>query len=1088
MRLIDFSIRNPLLVNLLLVLVCLGGVLAWQAMPQETFPLVELDKVRVSTVFEGAPPAEIERQVTIPIEEELDGLSDIDVMTSTSSEGLSRVILKLKTGADADDFIREVRASLDQITDFPENAERPELERLKTRFPVISMSLYGDVAPRYLYEIAEDTKRRLQQISGVANVAIAGDREWEIWVEADPRVLAARQVSLAELTQALRDNMQDLPGGSVTATEGDILLRGLNTAPNVDTLGELVVRSNADGGKLVLKEVAEVIQRLEEPTTLGRYNGKPSVNLTVTKTVQASTIAVADRVRALAERLREEIPPTVQVGLFSDMSALVKTRLETVKASGAVGLMMVLISLYIFLNFRVALVTALGIPVSFLVAVLIMFQQGYTINMVSLFAFLIALGMIVDDAIIVTENIYRHMERGIPAKEAAVRGAKEVFWPIIASTATTVAAFVPMFAIGGTLGAFIAVIPIVVSAALIGSLLEAFVVLPSHGAEMLRVKQETKFRDRQLWTAMLARYTRALRWALLNRYFTASLVMALLVVAILLMMTRIPFQLFGEPEMGQFFINIEAPNTYGIDDSARLAARLENNILDIVSEDELDSMLTNVGVSFIDFNRMTLGSQYIQILIELTKQRPQGIIERYISPIVNLRFDAKGTRSRDTKQIINALRDRLQRVAGVQRLSILRPQGGPAGADIELGVTGADVKQLLAIANEVRDYLRRLPGAMDIKQDLEPGKLEYQYSLNDRGRELGLTQSQIANVIRTGYLGEEALDAVWGERRYPVRVIYPEAVRSDSEGLARLPISLADGRTVFLGDVVELRLEQGLGTISRRNGQRLATITAEVDDAVTTPLEMTRLIEQAFADLPQRYPGYEMIFLGERKETAESFAGMKDALLIAVAVIFVILAALFRSLLDPIAVMFAVPFGIVGVVIGHLLFGHHLQFLSIIGFLALTGIVINDSLLVVDVAKRLRAQGIDKVTAFVQAGRLRVRPILLTTVTTFLGVSPLIFFASGQTAFLAPMAISLGFGLLFATGLILVALPCFYLILDDLRELVYQWVASLWRRSVPIQAPITTEVTHKTIKLVKSRTANMPEENERLTAEVMQHK
>ena len=481
--------------------------------------------------------------------------------------------------------------------------------------------------------------------------------------------------------------------------------------------------------------------------------------------------------------------------------------------------------------------------------------------------------------------------------------------------------------------------------------------------------------------------------------------------------------------------------------------------------------------------------QYIQILVELTKQRPRGIIERYISPVVNLRFDARGTRSRDTKQIINALRGRLQRVAGVQRLSILRPQGGPAGADIELGVTGNDVKQLLAIANEVRDYLRRLPGAMDVKQDLEAGKLEYQYTLNDRGRELGLTQAQIANVIRTGYLGEEVLDAVWGERRYPVRVIYPEAVRSDSEGLARLPISLADGRTVFLGDVVELRLEQGLGAISRRNGQRLATITAEVDDAVTTPLEMTRLIEQAFADLPQRYPGYEMIFLGERKESAESFAGMKDALLIAVAAIFVILAALFRSLLDPIAVMIAVPFGIVGVVVGHMLFGHHLQFLSLIGFLALTGIVINDSLLVVDVAKRLRSQGIDKVTAFVEAGRIRVRPILLTTITTFLGVSPLIFFASGQTAFLAPMAVSLGFGLLFATGLILVALPCFYLILDDFRELVYQSISSRWHRSLPVQGPSrTTEINHQTIKLVKSQMAGLPDEDERLTAEVVQQK
>ena len=1072
MRIIQYSIDNPLVVNLLLLLVCLGGVFAWYGMPQETFPVVELDKVRITTEFEGAPPAEVERQITIPIEEELDGLADIDVMTSTSGEGLSRVMLKLKAGTDVDDFMREVRAALDQITDLPDAAERSQLERLKTRFPVISLSLYGEVSPAYLYQLANDAKRRLQKVPGVANVGIAGDREWEIWVEVDPNILAARQVTLSDVTQALRNNMQDLPGGLVTASEGDIMLRGLGTAPNVDALGEIVLRSNARGGKLVLKELATVSLRLEKPTTLGRYNGKPSVNLTVTKTTRASTIDVANRVRTLAAQLQNEVVPTVEIGLFSDMSALVKTRLETVKASGVLGLVMVLISLYVLLNYRVAVVTALGIPVAFLAATLVMFQLGYTINMVSLFAFLIALGMIVDDAIIVTENIYRHMEQGESAKTAAVRGAQEVFWPVMASTATTVAAFLPMFAIDGTLGAFIAVIPIVVSAALIGSLLEAFLVLPSHGAELLRVKARTNPRNLRLRQALLDYYTRALRWSLLNRYFTVALAAAIFCVAVVLMLTRVPFQLFGEPEMGQFFINIEAPSNYGIEDSAGLAARLEDVILETLTDEELKSMLTNVGVSFIDFNRMRFGSHYIQTLIELKRVRPRGFVERYVSPLVNLKFGPQGTRSRETKEIINTLRDRLQRVAGVQRLSILRPQGGPSGPDIEVGIKGVDVARLLSIATEVRDYVRRLPGAKDVKQDLETGKLEYRYTLNERGRELGLTQSQVANVIRNGYLGAEALDVVWGERRYPVRVIYPEAVRSDSEGIQRLPISLADGRAVFLGDVVDLRLDQGLGTISRRDGQRLATVTAEVDAAVTTPLEMTKLIKQEFAKIPQRYPGYEIEFLGEKKETAESFKGMKRALIIALAIIFVILAALFKSLLDPLAIMFAVPFSIVGVVVGHLLFDQHLQFLSIIGFLALTGIVINDSLLLVDVAKRLRADGADKISAFVHAGRLRVRPILLTTVTTFLGISPLIFFASGQAAFLSPMAISLGFGLLFATGLILLVIPCFYLVLDDLRDWARKRIAAYWQTARSSVAPnITSDSTTHTMEPITSPAA-----------------
>ena len=305
-------------------------------------------------------------------------------------------------------------------------------------------------------------------------------------------------------------------------------------------------------------------------------------------------------------------------------------------------------------------------------------------------------------------------------------------------------------------------------------------------------------------------------------------------------------------------------------------------------------------------------------------------------------------------------------------------------------------------------------------------------------------------MIRNGFLGREVLNVVWGGRRYPVRVLYPESVRRDSANLERLPITLADGRTVFLGDVVELTLEQGLGSIKRRDGQRLATVTAEVNDAVVTPLAMTRLIEQAFADMPQRHPGYQMLLLGEKKEAAESIAGVNRALVIAGALVFVILAGLFRSLLDPFVIMFIAPFSIVGVVVGHVLFGYHLQFLSLVGTLALTGIVVNDSLLLVDVAKRLQSRGMDKVSAFIEAGRLRVRPILLTSITTFLGVSPLIFFASDQTAFLTPMAISLGFGLLFATALILLVLPCFYLIADDLREWSLQRFARYRRPMHPL--------------------------------------
>ena len=1034
MFLIRFSINNALTVNLLLMFVVVTGVLSWYAMPQEMFPVVEQDIVSITTEFEGAPPEEVEKQVTLPIEDEFDGLSDIDEIYSASNEGLSTITIKLKPGSNVDDFLRDARNRLDQIKDLPDEAEPSELQRLETRFPVIFVSLYGDVSRGYLFDLAERIKRRLQAIPGTASVGVAGQREWELWVVVQPDVLAANKLALSDIVRALRENLRDLPGGSLEAQEGDILLRGMGYEPNPEGIGRVPLRTDAQGGQLLLGEVATVERRLEEAQTLGRFNGKPSVNLTVTKTVDASTIEVSNAVRKLVDGLRHELPPGVRAGVFSDLSVYVKNRLDTVKSSGLVGLVLVLLSLYLFLNFRVALITAMGIPISFLVAVIALHYLGHTINMVSLFAFLIALGLIVDDAIIVNENIYRHMELGMPARKAAQIGAREVFWPVIASTTTTVAAFLPMFAITGTMGAFIAVIPIVVSAALLGSLMEAFLVLPSHAAELLRTSKRRR-PTRIDWAGILRRYTEFLRRALRHRYVVVIATLGVLVITLVYAQTRLPFNLFGRVELGQFFVNIEAPNTYSLEDSSRLAKQVEQAAMEVIEPDELQTLLTNVGVSFIDFNRFRVGSRYIQLQINLEQTKPVGFIERFVSPLVSMNFDPAGTRQRGTEIIVNALRDRLQSIPGIQRMSIVRPQGGPAGNDIEVGVAGPRADVLRQHADEITAYLSSLPGVYDVQHDMEVGKLEYRYTLNDRGRELDLTQQQISDAVRTGFLGLETVYVTSRDERLPVRLIYDKQTRQRSD-LRNLPITLGDGRTVYLGEVADIEVGRGLSVINRRDLRRLATVTAEVDDKVTTALEVNDMVQQRFAGINDAAGDYELLFLGQKKEANESFRDMKRAGIISLAIIFFILGTLFKSLLDPLVVMLAIPFGIIGVVFGHAVFGYNLQFLSMIGLLALSGIIVNDSLILVDFAKRLRAQGMDRIDSMVEAGRVRIRPILLTSITTFLGISPLIFFATGQTAFLSPMAVSLGFGLLFATVLILVVLPCLYLIADDARTFV----------------------------------------------------
>jgi len=1033
MRLIRFSIDNPLITNLLLVLVFIMGVLSWFQLPQEMFPVVEMDKVKITTIYKGTSPEEMERLVSLPIEEEFDDMMEIDTITSSSSEGLSDIILDLKSGTNVSEFVNDARSVLERISDLPDDAERPELSRMKSRIPVISIALYGDVSRSHLFELAEDVKRRLLSVPGVASAGISGNREWELWVEVDPARLAVLKVPLSKITQVLRDNLDDLPGGSIQAAEGDILLRGKGVQPEAETISQLVLRRSSNGGELLLGEVAKVSIRLEEPRTLARFNGRSSVNMIVTKTAESSTIEISKQVRELAKEMRSELPSSVGLDVFSDLSIYVKTRLETVKSSAVVGLILVLLSLYLFLNFRVALITALGIPVSFLFAVTLMETFGVTINMVSLFAFLVVLGMVVDDAIIVTENIYRHMENGVPAERAAIVGAREVYWPVVASTATTIAAFMPMFAIGGTMGAFIAVIPIIVICTLIGSLIEAFGVLPSHAKEMLKVQKRTARPSRIDWKKWLNRYTNFIRWSLHNRYFMCIAIIGLMLITLVTASTRSSFELFGSVDSGQFFINAEAPNTYSLQDTTVLAKQMEEQVFAELNDDELQSQLTNVGVTFIDFNSVKFGSSYIQLVIDLKKPLPEGFIDRWISPVVSLRFDWEGTRERSTTEIINRLRDRMQTIAGIQRLSILRPAGGPAGADIEIGIVGKEFDLLREIGEEIKQELQTLPGVYDIRQDLEPGKLEYQYTLNDRGRQLGLTQARLAEAIRGGYQGIEVSHVTHNNKRVPVRVIYPKSIREQASTLGQQRIVLDNGKSVYFKDVAEIKFGRSFDSVKRRDMQRLATVTAEVDAMVTTPTEVTDYIQEKFSDLAQRHPGLELVFMGEKREANESMRDMASAFIIALTLIFFILAALFKSLLDPLVVMFAIPFGIIGVIFGHFVMGFHLQFLSAVGFLALAGIIVNDSLILVDFANKMRAKGMDRIEAMVESGKVRARPILLTSITTFLGISPLIFFSTGQTAFLAPMAVSLGFGLLFATVLILIGVPCFYMVADDLR-------------------------------------------------------
>ena len=1029
---IEYSIKNPLVVNLFLLLVVIIGVISWQSMPEEMFPVVEKDAIKIITKYDGASPEEVEKQVTIPIEDTLDNLQDIDYYYSKSNEGSSNVTLRLKPEADVDEILRTVRDLTDAIDGFPEEADEPEITRVKTRFPVISVSIYGNTRQSLLFSQAKNIKQKIMQLDGIAGVGIAGNRDDEIWVVIDPSIISAKKISTREIISALKSNVRDLPGGSVKAVEGDILLRGLGSS-SIKAIENITLKNNDIGGQLLLKEIAIVEQRLEEESSVGRFNGRKAVNMSVTKTADASVFEVSKNVRDLVNNY--SLPSGLTVTVFSDFSKNVKTRLDTVKSSGVIGLTLLLISLYLFLNSRVAFITAFGIPVSFLVAAFGMYIFGFTINMVSLFAFLVALGMIVDDAIIVTENTYRHIENGVDPVAAAKIGAKEVFWPIVASTFTTIAAFLPMLSISGTLGKFIEVIPLVVTVALLGSLMEAFVVLPSHCASFLKKTEKNNFKKKK-WEKALKIYKKYLEKSIKNRYLVSSITVGILCVVISFAITRIPYYQFGKVDSGQFFINAEGSVTSSIKDSENIAMKMEELILSELSDTELESLYTNVGVSFKDFSRFDLGSQYIQIVVSLKKRSPQGFVDYVVTPLFNMSFDNYGKRERSEKEIINILREKLSSISGIQKLAVKKASGGPGGSDVVIGVIGQDQKILTKYAKEIQSFLSQIDGIKDVEQDQDPGKVEFKYKINNRGKELGLTQADIAESVRTGFLGLETAYFNLNGERVPVRLIYSEKYRNDSSKLYQLPIVLESGKTIYLAEVADIEISRGMNTVRRRDGQRLAMIKADVDPNIITPIEVTALFDKRYKEVFNQDSKFEYMYLGSKKRSRENFADMKKTAFISLGIIFFILAVLFKTIIDPLVVILSIPFAVVGVILGHIFFGYNLQFLSVIGLLALIGIVVNDSLILIDFLKKLRNEGMNKIEATIKACQVRARPIILTSVTTFLGISPLIFFATGQTKFLSPMAVSLGFGLLFATILILIVLPCFYLIMDDFKEVL----------------------------------------------------
>ena len=1028
-KLVEFSVRNRVLVNLLTLFVLGTGLVTYFQMPRELFPEFSRQAVQIVTTFLGASPEEVEKLITAPIEEEVAEIDGLDELLSVSQEGRSQILLKFQPDTDMNRALSDVRAALDNVTDLPQEAKEPEVHEVKSTFPVITVSLAGDIDEATLRDMAKDLRDDLRRIPGVARVRILGTRERQIWVEVDPARLDQYRISLDDVRAAIAAHNRNVPGGTVKTSRGEILVRTLGEAAGAPEVERIILRSVATGTPLTVGDVASVRETFEEPTTIGRWGGHPAINLVVNKERKGDAIDIAASVRALVEEVRIRLPETVKIGVYNDFSVFIRKRLNTLRVSGAIGLTIVLLALWAFVRTRIALLTGLGIPFAMLGGIVLMSMYGISLNMISLFSLILVLGLLVDDAIVVTENVYRYVEQGMDSRQAAIQGTAEVAWPVVATVMTTVAAFLPLLLIPGTMGVFLAPIPIVVTFTLLGSLLEALVVLPSHLSDVITPAYAQRVRRRELpWLTRLRHaYGILLGTALKWRYVTVAFLFCTTVLLGATAWYRIPFVLFREFESSQFLINFETSSGAKIEDTLEVAKRAEQVVLSL-PPGELQSLATNVGISFLDVHRAERGPNLGQLMVELEEDRRRSVNE-----------------------VITDLRAGIEQIPGITKLQFMKTQSGPGGPAIEARVVGNDIPVLRKLATEVKAFLQGIPGVKDVRDDFTEGKEELQITLIPEARALGLDLGQIARQVQQAFLGVEASTIQRRDEDIPIVVRFPQAARRSLETVARMKLTLPSGEKVFLRDVARLETAIGNSKIRRDDQKRTITVLADVDSREANAFQVAQRLKRKFADVGRQVPGYRVVVKGERQEAEASLAALPKVSLIALMLIYFILGSLFQSFIQPFIVMAAIPFALDGVVIGHLIMGEPLSFLSMMGLVALGGVVVNDSLILVDFINRSREAGTPRDEAILASGVARLRPVLLTTVTTVGGLIPLAFFASGQAKFLSPMAISVVWGLSFATLLTLILIPCLYAILEDLKGLILRKLGLPVGAEAPLQ-------------------------------------
>ena len=1051
---IGWMAAHPVAANLLMFVLVIGGILFALGVKREVFPEIEMDMVTVVVAYPGASPQEVEEGVVLSIEDEISSLDGIKKINSISVEGVGTVMAELLTSANPDRTYNDIKSTVDRITSFPQDAERPVISLVTNRRQVLSLLVHGDVDLKSLDRLAEELRSELLSDERITLVEKTGIPPPEISVEVPSDNLRRYGLTLPQISTAVRAASIDLPGGAVKTSGGEVLVRTTERRDFGEEFRDITLIARADGTRVRLRDVATVVDGFRETDEELYYNGQPAIDLQVYRVGEEVPLQVSSAVYDLVERRQGTLPDSVGIAIVNDESEDYRDRLSILGKNGLIGLLLVVTVLGIFLRPAVAFWVSLGIAISFCGSFFLIPMLGVSLNMISLFAFILVLGIAVDDAVVVGEAIFYH-RRGDNRLEAAIVGTREVLVPVTFAVITTIIAFIPLALVPGITGKFFRNIPFIVIPVLLLSLIESVFILPAHLRHVGRTRlRGRKGRRRSLnpFKKLGALQLRFSEWVerviagqvppivrrlVRDRYLTVAVMFSALVIAVSVVAGgHIKFNFFPRIE-GEFANGvIELPFGAPVADTREIARRVTR-------------AAEEVGVELLAEGRMRPGRdgtipdtvfRGIEAKIGTADTGAFGpgqgfaVTGGHVS-VVTVHLVPDAEREFGSAEFTARWRDQVGEVSGVDRLSFDFNDGPSAGAKVSVQLEHTQTPPLEAAAARVAASLGTYNGVFDVDDGFKVGKPQLDLVLKPAAKGLGLTERALAAQVRGAFFGAEASRQQRGRDELRVYVRLPREERDSVHAIENLLIRTPGGGEIPLHQAAYVRPGRSFTEILRVDGRRTVTVTADIDPTATTGNDIrAALARTILPEVVADTPGLTFNFSGEQEAQAEAVASLSGNLVIAMLAMYALMAIAFRSYLQPLVVLSAVPFGMFGAVVGHLIMGYDLSFLSIFGLVALSGVVVNDSLVLIDAVNQLRAEGRSLIDAVVGGVTRRVRPVILTSLTTFFGLMPIILERSNQAQWLVPMALSLGFGVLFVTGIALILVPCTYMMVDDLKR------------------------------------------------------